>query len=243
MRLPSIIFLLISILAVACSKDEPPKNLDEAIAYFEQHWSPGQLREFQLKNEDAAVTELHTTVGLWIRNNWIHGNRSPRLVQFFDSLNFHHRDDMSSTILRSLHRKLNNKDIDLPGQIAEYEAYWKPIMECEELRQKKAIELNNKLSIGDTLILMFQIYESENNRNAVTYSCPDRESPNDETPVLKVEGIVTRKFNVGGPANPFIDYRVLNMSDENVKIFMKELTPGDTTEFPLRSLTFSNALM
>ncbi|MEJ1240289.1 DUF6794 domain-containing protein [Chryseolinea sp. T2] len=237
MKPSSILLLLISVLTIACSKDEPPKDLNESIAYFEENWSPGQLREFQLKDEETAVTGLHTTVGMWIRNNWILGDRNPPLIRFFDSLHFRHPDDISSTILTSLHRKLNNKDIDLQGQIADHEAYWKPIVECEEQLQNAAVELNNRLQVGDTLILLFPVDNSDNDRNAFVHACPDNEWIFDENKDLRVEGIVTRKFNIGSPTNYFIDYNVISMNDENTRILMEKVALGDTIDFQLNILT------
>ena len=112
-----VLILTISGLVISCSTKELPKDLNESIAYFEKHWSSGQLRDFKDEDERKAVTGLHMSVGMWIRNNWIHGDRNPKLIKFFDSLNFRHPDDISSTILTSLHRKLNNKDIDLEGLV------------------------------------------------------------------------------------------------------------------------------
>ncbi|MGC3946454.1 MAG: hypothetical protein QM762_18350 [Chryseolinea sp.] len=239
MKATSVLLLITGFIAMSCSKEEPPKNLDEAIAYFEEHWSPGQLREFQLKDENTAVTELHTSVGGWIRNNWIHDERSPGLVRFFDSLHYRHPDDISSTILTSLHRKLNNQDIDLQGQIAAYESYWKPVMECEELQQKAANELNNKLQIGDTLTLLFPVDDSSNNRNAVIYSCPTTQWTFDDNNDLRVEGIVTRKFHINSATNHFIDYEIIRMNYENTRILGQEVALGDTIDLHLGALTIS----
>jgi len=222
---------------MSCSTKEHPKNLNESVEYFENHWSSQELNDFKNKPEEEAVTELHMSVGMWIRNNWIHGDRNPPLMKFFDSLHFKHADDISSTILTSLHRKLNNKDIDLKGQMKRYEAYWKPIIEREERRRKELVEINKTFQVGDTLVLIFPVDTSQNYRNAVGSS--PGEWTFDETKDLRLEGIVTKKFDLGGPRNPFIHYKVMKMSDSNTTVLMKQLTIGDTTEFPLRVITIS----
>lgn len=106
-------------------KKTVPENLDEAIAYFESEWNEKEKDSFKKEKEDDAVTMCHFSVGLWIRNNWIHGGRGPKLSKYFNDLGIFHPDDMSSIILTSLHRRLNNKDIDLEGQIEKYKKYWK----------------------------------------------------------------------------------------------------------------------
>lgn len=239
MKSKTIIIVIISGLVVSCSTKELPKNLNESIEYFEDHWSSGQLREFKEKDEEKAVSELHMSVGMWIRNNWIYGDRNPKLIRFFDSLNFRHADDISSTILTSLHRKLNNKDIDLQGQIDYYEAYWKPIIEEEENCRKELVEINKIFKVGDTLTLVFQVDASQSNRNAVRYPCSIEHWTFDEAKDLRVKGVVTRKFELGGPTNPFINLYITEMSNDTTKIYMRELSVGDTTEFALRSLTIS----
>jgi hypothetical protein len=232
-----ILILTFSGIAISCGTKELPRDLNESVAYFEKHWSSRQLDAFKNKNEKKAVAELHMSVGMWIRNNWIYGNRNPQLVKFFDSLNFRHQDDISSTILRSLHRKLNSQDIDLQGQIDYYEAYWKSIMECQENHRNELVELNKKFSVGDTLTLIFPVDTSQNYRNAVGYGCPDRQWTFDEAKDLRVKGIVTKKIDLNGPTNPFINFKITEMSDANTRIYMRDLTIGDTTEFALSVLT------
>jgi hypothetical protein len=239
MKSTLILILTIGGLVISCGTKELPKDLKESVAYFEKHWNSRQLDDFKNKDEKKAVTELHMSVGMWIRNNWIHGDRNPQLVKFFDSLNFKHPDDISSTILRSLHRKLNSKDIDLQGQMDYYEAYWKPIIECEENHRNELVEINKKFTVGDTLTLIFPVDTSQNHRNAVGYPCPHRQWTFDEAKDLRVKGVVTKKFDLGGSTNPFINFKIIKMSNENTKIYMREVTLGDTTEFALSVLTIS----
>jgi hypothetical protein len=233
-----ILILVISGLLFSCSIKELPKDLNESISYFEKHWSSGRLEDFKNKDEKKAVTELHMSVGMWIRNNWIHGNRNPQLVKFFDSLHFRHADDISSTILRSLHRKLNNKDIDLKGQIDYYEAYWKPIIEREEKLRNEVVDINKKFEVGDTLALIFPVDTSNNHRNAVG-SHPG-EWTFDKMKDLRLEGIVVRKFDIGGSRNPFIHYRLTEMSHPNTRVLMKSIAVGDTIELPLILVTIDS---
>ena len=46
------------------------------------------------------------------------------LVNSFKVMGISHPDDMSGIILRSAHRKLNNKPIKLSEQVKKYQEYW-----------------------------------------------------------------------------------------------------------------------
>jgi len=66
----------------------------------------------------------HLGLGMWLRNNWClwHGSE---LQTYFIELGLVHPDDMSGIILDSFWRSLNNKPLDLEGQIAHYTTHWK----------------------------------------------------------------------------------------------------------------------
>src|SRR5262245_47280679 len=129
MILSRLIFLFTCLFALTSCQTQItlPKNLDESVLYFKQRWTKGELDKFKNKPENEAVTELHFGTGMWIRNNWVQGNRDTALTNYFHSLGVNHPDDISSIILTSLHRALNNKDIQLNKQVDGYKAYWKPI--------------------------------------------------------------------------------------------------------------------
>src|ERR1035437_2532389 len=126
-----------------------PKDLNEAIKYFENNWTETEKKEF-IKD---SLKNAHFSEGMWIRNNWIYDNRDSTLVNFFNNLYIHHPDDISSIILTSLYRKMNNKPIDLKGQIEEYKAYWKPIFDCEEREKKLAKKNFQELKKGNQIVI------------------------------------------------------------------------------------------
>ena len=93
-----------------------PKNLDEAVLYFQQNWTTSELDEFKKKPEEEAVTDLHSGTGRWIRNNWVHGDRDTALRSYFTSLGIYAPDDISSIILTTLHRTLNKRMFNLANK-------------------------------------------------------------------------------------------------------------------------------
>ena len=100
-----------------------PENLDECFSELGKVIKKEDLEAFKNKKEDTAVSDAHFGIGVWIRNNWGLWANSP-LVKYFNGLGIFHPDDMSSIILTSFHRFLNNKDIGLEKQIKYYRDYW-----------------------------------------------------------------------------------------------------------------------
>ncbi len=107
-----------------------PKNLDECFEELDR-MNIKDIDDFLNKNEKDAICLAHHSLGQWIRNNWDlwSVNKTPfwedTLVGFFNKMEIHHPDDMSSIILLSYHRKKNGKDINLEEQIEKYKEFWK----------------------------------------------------------------------------------------------------------------------
>ena len=88
-----------------------------------------------------------------IRNAWkLWAEEKNSLVKYFNSIGIDHPDDMSSIILTSFHRQLNNVDINLDSQIERYKKYWEGVEE-EKLENKK---IYDQILIGDTIKLPFR---------------------------------------------------------------------------------------
>lgn len=82
------------------------------------------VEKYKSMDEDDALVSGHHTLGRALRNDWgLWGDNE--LTQWFNTIGIFHADDMSAIISTSFHRHLNNKDIDLDGQVAYYKKYWK----------------------------------------------------------------------------------------------------------------------
>lgn len=101
-----------------------PKDINDCFTQLNIILDPIDLKEFKNLPEDEVSGQSHFGIGLWIRNNWNLWGGS-RLSFYFNSLGIKHPDDMSGIVLNSYHRFLNNRDIDLNGQISHYQQYWK----------------------------------------------------------------------------------------------------------------------
>ncbi|OMP29730.1 DUF6794 domain-containing protein [Mangrovimonas sp. DI 80] len=168
-----------------------PKNLKDAIEYLDCEWSESDKTEFKDKEESYAVTELHFGTGQGIRNGWGLWKGKNRISKFFKSKGIFHPDDMSSIILTSFHRKLNEKPIDLKTQIEYYKNYWDKISKENE-KEEMLIEKNfNNFKIGDTVKIAFSKAKNSGEKLKV-YRVQKHENPEDIADCYFI-GVVTDK--------------------------------------------------
>jgi hypothetical protein len=213
-----------------------PQNLEEAVLYFQQEWTKTQLDEFKNTSEREAVTKLHFGTGAWIRNNWLYGGRDTALTHYFHSLGIYHPDDISSIILTSLHRTLNQKDIELNKQVEKYNAYWAPIIDCDKRQQEQAVAIYNKIKTGDDITIYMPVDTTGGSRNAVFYNCPKTEWTFDKRKDLIIKGTVKKKYFINNASNVFFTVQIKYMNRKDTEILMTEVKTGDWKDFSLKGL-------
>lgn len=226
-------FLVFLYHSAYCQK---PKIINEAIAYFENNWTTTEKNVFKNKPETDAVSELHFSTGMWIRNEWIRGFRDTLLVKQFNEMGIYHPDDMSSIILTSVYRKLNNHPLDIDGLVEHYKSYWKPIVEYNQKTWQLAVENYNKHSIGDRIKIFMSVDTSDGQRNAVIVNSTKREWTFDPKKDLVIQGIITNKYFLNDSLNVFFSVKILSMNFENTTILMREVKPNDIFDFHLDKL-------
>lgn len=230
-----IYLLLIFLICLTSCSQAAPSNLEGALNYFEKNWTDNAKNSFKNKPEKDAVTELHTTVGRWIRNNWIKdGNDS--FVKQFNEIGVYHPDDISSIVLTSLHRKLNHKDLDIEKQAQYYIDYWKPIIENDEKSKKTAFENYNKYKVGEKINIYYPVYTDEDESYAVLYENNKEWIFNPKTD-LKITGIIKEKYSINSQTNVFFKIEITGKSKEKIKVLMQEMKIGNTYDFQLDKLT------
>ena len=238
MNLPRLIlfFSFIFVLSSCKSQIIIPKNLTEAVQYFEQNWSEKELNNFKNKKESEAVIELHFEIGLWIRNNWIRSDKDTILRTYFNGLEIYAPDDISSIILTSLHRTLNKKQIELKKQIETYKEYWKPIIDCEKKQKSQALSNYNKFKLGDKVKIFMPVDTSNGSRNAVIYNCPNNEWTFDNSKDLVVIGTITKKYFINSTTNVFFTIQINNLNRKDIEILMTKVEIGNEIDFSLSGL-------
>jgi len=98
-----------------------PKDHIEALEELKEMSPAESLAKFRTQSEDMVVKKLHFGLGRWIRYNWNFYEGS-RLSEQLKSIGVSHPDDMSTFLMRLLHRQLNNNPLnekELAMQMAE----------------------------------------------------------------------------------------------------------------------------
>jgi len=71
----------------------------------------------------GGLAMTHFGLGLWIRNNWIHGDRAP-VAASMREMGFLHPDDMSGVIIEGYWARRNGCTIDMSAYVAFYASFW-----------------------------------------------------------------------------------------------------------------------
>jgi hypothetical protein len=218
------------------SKKPKPATLDEAILYFEKKWTDKQKEDYRNTPEKEAVSENHFSLGVWIRNEWLYGNKDTALVNHFNRMGIDQPNDMSTIILTSLHRKLNNLPIDLEGQVNYFIEYWKPIKACDEKASLIAQDNFKRFNIGDSITIYMDVDVKFGTRNAILHECPDPEWSFDHKKDLVIKGTVAEKYEYKDKGNMFFKVKISYLNQENTTILFKNARPSDLIEFGLKYL-------
>lgn len=113
-------------LLFADSADLPlPHTLDDALSTLERVLSA----EMQVKmraGREQDMLDYHFTIGLWLRNHWLHGGLEERPLRrwFRTTYGELQADDMSGIVLTSFWRRLNDRPIDVKGQVLELRRWY-----------------------------------------------------------------------------------------------------------------------
>jgi len=102
------------------------KTLDDCMDFVIEAVEEDNLEEWTKLEENTAIAQAHHNIGRSIRNSLELWHNGPP-VKYFNNLGIYHADDMSSIILISLHRKYNNKELDVEGQAKHYIDYWEKV--------------------------------------------------------------------------------------------------------------------
>ncbi len=237
------IFILLFVTVFIGCKPKPnkialPKNLDEAILYFQQNWTKQQLNDFKLKDEKTAGSDVHFAAGLWVRNNWVRGERDTFLTNYFSNLGVYAPDDISSIVFTSLHRVLNNKQINLEAQVQYCKSYWEKIGDCVQSKRIVAEAVYNKFKVGDTISIFMPVDTSGNYRNAILYDCPNVVGWEFDPRIdLLIKGRIVKKYiTIKNTSNFFFSLKIDSLNNNKTDILMEPIKVGDTREFFLQGL-------
>lgn len=122
-------------------KDSPtgvyiPTDLEDCFKELKK-MLPEDLVTKMKSGPEKDMIKYHHGLGTWLRNNWGLWAGS-RLREYFKKLGLAHPDDMSTVVLKSFWRHLNNKPLKVDEQVKYYQEYWKKMKERNEKKKAKS---------------------------------------------------------------------------------------------------------
>ena len=141
-----------------------PIDLVDAMNYLSCNWSDSIQTEFK----NSPKSKLFLYGGMGMRNGWNLWEGKNNLSKYFRNMGIFHPDDISSIIIESFHRKLNNEPILLSQQVKYYIAYWEEVSEKDKLifDSLNLIFENrfNNFNKGDTVQIEFNLHRNNGAR-------------------------------------------------------------------------------
>ncbi|MEY4926123.1 MAG: hypothetical protein RI894_559 [Bacteroidota bacterium] len=113
-----------------------PKDLEDALNQLDKLISEESKAKFKTHSEDESVHKLYFSLGRWIWTNWSLLDGS-RLSEFFREYGIHHPEDIATIIIRSYHRRLNGKELNLKQQMEDLKAKY---AKEDAARKEKSIQ-------------------------------------------------------------------------------------------------------
>lgn len=110
-----------------------PENLEDAFRELEAKTPEASLKSYREAPEDKVVDKLYYSLGRWIVYNWGFYEGS-RMSHYLRQKGVYHPEDAARVIMRSWHRHLNEKPIDLDSQIKMIQ---EKVAQEEALRMKE----------------------------------------------------------------------------------------------------------
>jgi len=95
-----------------------PADLAECFSELNKLTSSDSRNKFKTQPEKDIHRKLYFSLGRWIRYNWGFREGS-RLTAKLNRFGVYHPDDMSEMIIRTYHRYLNKKDLELKLLVEE----------------------------------------------------------------------------------------------------------------------------
>ena len=126
-----------------------PADMDEAFEELAALARAEDLAKFSAAPEDTIAVRLHFGLGRWISHNWRFEEGS-RFSHWLKLKGLSFPDDMVQTVIRSFHRKLNKKELDIEQQVEVLIAKRK--QEHDERMKKAKVEVISRRQLDSTEI-------------------------------------------------------------------------------------------
>jgi len=211
---------------ISCNqKKEYPRELEYCFEYLNDNCAPQEIEIFKnITKEDATPRNYHFGIGLHLRNYLIRNHPySDSIRSYFTRNGVDHYDNMSSIILSSYHKYLNNEKLELDEYYAEMKIYQREQQECQSRLDSLSQVYDNDYLIGDTLSILAPMRDSI---HIIYADCYDWEFDHEND--LKIIGLVAQKEYTDDNSLYSFDIRLVEQSKLDVEIYGRDWQVGDT---------------
>ena len=205
----NIVFMFITFLFSGCKKNNTYFN--EQLLEIENKIPNEKLTKFSKLNEKKA---LYISLNDTVFKNKIKSNIN--LKNYFKSRKINDFEDILIIFYTSLHRKLNNKVINLDRQIEETLKIRNKISRCNKFQQSNFVK-NNKFTINDTIKIRIKIKSS----GLIDYpmECKDLQWIFNDNNDFIILGKINKKYYFKSiPNKTFMSVRIINLNKTSIEI-------------------------
>jgi len=97
-------------------REDIPSTLEECYSFLDSLLASEDIDYLRSMKEDELI-ELHFSLGLWIRNNWLYPTQS-HITDWFLEIGYTHIDDISYAIIKGYWSYLNEQEYDPKADLA-----------------------------------------------------------------------------------------------------------------------------
>lgn len=216
-----------------------PYNLYDCFSQIDSLFSDSFKSAMVKNTAEEMIAEYHFSYGLWMRNNWGLWKHS-RLWMYFYNKGVSHPDVISSLILETYHRKINNTKLLFQEEL---EAIRASVAEDEKLEQKEREReaiISSRFEVGDSIDFEMPINTTLNRTFLYGHPLLHLEFKDEfrdlfRDSMLRINGLVIDKNYIENDSVADFHIKILNLNPANIKAFGgKDI--GDEIELQARHL-------
>ncbi len=225
------LYIFVLLLTLSCAKKTDSLNL--FIDDLSKTWNNKTKDSFSSSSELTSIQEIDYEFAKIVHHKIYNTEQGEKLVDYLKSRGLDNETDIGRIVSISLHRKLNNVDIDLESQIEQVKINTERLEKCKKLLNEKSKRDYINYNITDTIYIRLPM--DTKNSNAVLYECPGlmdwiKNAGDNDDIILK--SILKKKIKSKSENNKFL-IEVIKLSKQDVTFLYKDITVGDTLEIQL----------
>lgn len=194
-------------------------------------WDKARLEEFSKSNELTAIGEIDYSYAKSLKNDLFRSPKDSLLIKFFNSKGINNENHMGRIISVSLHRKLNNKPLNLDKQFESILAELERENSCLNKNKMRSERYFDTRSLNDTVTVRMPV---NSHGSTFEYICPESGHWvfNDEHDLL-IKGVLVKKWDSDNSKSKHFEIEVVSMNKSNIRIFSESISIGDKISLEL----------